>query len=129
MREIKDSLRTLFQKHGDKLLETPLRMEAFLRDLHYDKPKEVSCLMEAIHSGVIGHLSIETPRDCQIMLAQKGGLTPVSAESAIGVWLGLWTEGAFRLEQKEQQIEERSTWTGSVEKVLGKFRQGGKEDD
>jgi hypothetical protein len=129
MREIKDSLRVLFQKFGDELLERPLRMEAFLRDLHYDKPKEVSCLMEAVRSGVIAHLPIETSRDCQVMLAQKGGLTPVSAEWAIGVWLGLWKEGTFRLEQKEQRTEERNIWVGSVEKVLGKFRQEERNDD
>jgi hypothetical protein len=129
MREIKDILRDLFQKFGNELLERPLRLEAFLRDLHHDKPKEVSCLMEAVRSGVIDHLPTETSRDCQVMLSQKGGLTPVSAEWAIGVWLSLWKEGVFRLEQKEQRTEEQNIWVGSVEKVLGKYRQEERNDD
>ena len=104
-----------------------MRFEAFLRDLHHDQPKEISCFMEVIHSGVLEYLSSETPRDCQLMLAQKGGLTPVSAEWAIGVWVSLWKEGLFRLEHKEQIRDIQNAWTGSVEEVLGLFKAGGKE--
>ena len=127
MSDIRDTLLQLFGEYGDSLLDNPLRLEAFLRDLHHDQPREISCLMETIHSGVLEYINTETPRDCQLMLAQKSGLTPVSAEWAIGVWFSLWKENVLRLEHKELNRENQNKWTGSLEEVLGPFRAGGKK--
>ena len=119
--DIQDSVRQLLIANGERLLQDPLRLEAFLRDLHYDKPKEVSSVLEAVHSGVIAFFPTETIRDCQIMLAQKGGLTPLSAEWAIGVWHELWKEGLFFLETKST-TQKNTVWNGSIEDVLAPFR-------
>ena len=127
MTEIRETLAQLFEEHGGALIENPLRLEALLRDLHYDQPREISSLMEVIHSGVLEYFPTETARDCQLMLSQKGGLTPVSAEWAIGLWMSLWKENSFQVEHKEQLRENQSTWSGSVEEVLGAFRAGGAE--
>ena len=127
MSDIKQTISDVLTEYGDSLLDNPLRLEAFLRDLHHDKPKEISCFMEVIHSGVLQYISTQTPRDCQLMLAQKGGLTPVAAEWAIDTWIFLWKQGIFRLEQKDQVCDNQNAWRGSVEDVLGSHRGGGKE--
>ena len=119
MSEISETIRQLLAEHGESLLENRQRLESFLRDLHYDQPRDISCAIEVLHSGVVSYFESETKRDCQLMLAQKSGLTPMAAEWAIDLWFSLWKEGVFRLEHREEE-EQQQSWQGSLEDVLGR---------
>ena len=58
-----DTVSLLIEEHGVSLLENPLRLEAFLKDLHPDDEREVFLICEALFAGFVGRLLKESKRN------------------------------------------------------------------
>ena len=120
--EIKHSIRDLFEQVGLGILEQPLRFEAFMRDLHPQNPAEVSVLTESLLSGSVDQLLRKVPlHECIASLSARGGIAPRYADWVMNLWLDILPASAM-LEQQEEQQHSSKRWEGSVEEVLGIYR-------
>ena len=120
---IAESLEGIIQQVGLGILEDPLRLDAFLRDLHPDRPAEVSVVVESLFSGVVEQFLRRTPiHECKASLSARGGVTPSYADWVMHVWDKVLPDSAM-LEQEHLEIGSQH-WDASVEEVLGTYRDG-----
>jgi len=126
--EIMQSIQNVFEKVGMGILEEPLRFEAFMRDLHPQNPAEISVLTESLLSGSIGQLMKKDPlHECIATLSARGGIAPRYADWVMNLWLEVLPASAM-LEQQEEQQQFSTRWEGTVENVLGQYRDNHKRD-
>ena len=127
-KSIPNTIQHLFETVGIGLLEHPLRLEAFLRDLHPDKPAEVSVLVESILSGSVEQLLRRTSRsECIATLSAKSGIAPRYSDWAMQLWSDVIPKSAL-LEPEEKRTVSTNIWEGSVEEILGKYRNYNEEE-
>ena len=127
-RTIAASLRNLLAEEGLSLLESPLRLDAFLRDFHPNQPREVYLMVEMIESGVLSSMRQGKPHlDAEFngfaaQLSAKSGTAPTFARWAVETWRDALPESAY--DQKETEVKKTTIqrWPGSIETVLGNRR-------
>ena len=123
---IGSSIQEIFQTVGLGILESPLRFEAFLRDLHPEHSAEVSVLTESLLSGTVAQFLRRVPlHECTASLSARGGIAPRYADWAMHLWADILPASAM-LEQQDQMEQISNRWEGSVEEVLGQYRGDGK---
>ena len=120
-RNFEETIEMLFSNVGIGILDTPLRFEAFLRDLHPNQPAEVSVLTESLLSGTVEQLmrriSVE---ECIASLSAKSGVAPRYADWAMRLWLDV-IPASLIVEQEEKKILSERRWDGTVDEVLGRY--------
>ena len=127
--DIGQSIRDIIERIGLGILEEPLRLEAFLRDLHPEQPAEISVLIESLLSGTVEQLLNRVPiHECTASLSARGGIAPRYADWAMHLWLDILPASAIQ-EQQEYTKQFSKGWNGSVEDVLGKYRDNTKQDE
>ena len=108
----------LIEEHGISILENPLRMESFLKDLHPDKEREVFLLCEAHFAGFVDLLRQDKQRSeskrqrLALDFVSRCGVAIVYASWTIQAWTEILPSWAYEKEQKKQYI-------GTLEQVLG----------
>lgn len=86
---VRESLRRL-TKERPKTLGQPRLLEAWLRDLHPDRPARVAAAVEVVASGGLEVLRRAGPADVEARvqaLVQGSGLSPRLAWWAVDAWL------------------------------------------
>ena len=119
---LQETVAELLDDWGEEILKNPLRFEAFLRDLHHDQPREISLLMESIHSGVLEMVQQGEEKEAVHILVQKGGIAPRYAEWTIDFWKQLITTEKLSSIQGSLIIGQSKLGRLSVEAVLGRYR-------
>ena len=115
---IEQTLDKLLSSHGMTLLEQPLRLEGFLKDLHPENPREVFLLCEALFSGLVAKLQQTTKiveRDKQklvLELVQNSGVAITFAFWTIEIWAEVLSNNA--LLHKNTSLN----WKGTLDDVL-----------
>jgi hypothetical protein len=105
------------------LLDDSLRFEAFLRDFHPDKSPEISVLTESVRSGVLFQFLQRTPiQECAASLSARSGISPRYSDWAMDLWSQIIPESA--MVDPIDQAERDQGWIGTVEDVLGKYKEG-----
>ena len=108
----------LIEEHGVSILENPLRMESFLKDLHPDKEREVFLLCEAHFAGFVDLLRQDKQRSeskrqrLALDFVSRCGVAIVYASWTIQASTEILPSWAYEKEQKKQYI-------GTLEQVLG----------
>ncbi len=120
------TLRKLLDEYGVEILENPLRVNAFLRDLHPNLPRETHVLVEVMESGVLSRMRRENPRlDSELQglaahLCSSSGLTPNYAHWGVQGWLDVLPSEAFEEDTPEEEVRVNELWPGTLEEVLGR---------
>ena len=113
----------LLDEYGLDLIGNPLRIEAFLRDLHPNEPQKIFLLLEVVHSGLISQIRQKKPRlDSELegyaaKLTAISGIVPRLAFWAIQTWANLLPEEAFVAQEEEPE----KTWQGTIADYFGSF--------
>ena len=113
-----DSVTMLLDEHGIALLENPLRLQAFLKDLHPDDEREVFLLCEALFSGFVDRLRFEIqPNESKrqqlaLDFVSRCGVAIVYASWTIQAWTEILPSWAY---EKKQTIK----YHGTLDEVLG----------
>jgi len=126
MKGIDDSLMELFLEHGQGLYSDPLRLEAFLRDLHWDKPKEVTVIMEILYSGAVEQILLGMKkRELLDFLEKRTALSPSMSQYALRIWHRLVQENILDIGQTESRLS--NSRLGTVDEVLGAIQKESKK--
>ena len=117
------SLQQIIAKIGIGILDEPLRLAGLLRDYHPHQPAEISVLMESVRSGSVEMLLRNVPtHECAASLSAKGGIAPRYSDWAMQLWKEILPD--FIREGHQNIQDDRSQrWEGSVEEVLGPFKE------
>ena len=110
-----DTLNRLFDEHGTGLLQQPLRLEGWLRDLHPELRAAVSVVMECLHTNLCyaeGSMS-----DVSSKLTKQSGVAPNWADFGIRVWRTI-----LRGRGVSTPVIQQANNTQTVEQVLGIYR-------
>ena len=122
---IDETLEELLRLIGPNLLNKPLLLEAYLRDLHPEEPAVVFALVESLRSGVVERLlSRETERDCVARLTNQSALSGKSATHCVRLWLKVLPRPFFGRSMSIQSTKLTQTH-GSIATVFEGFRIGG----
>jgi|GEM_PF-4122839 len=120
--QITETLKYLLNSHGVSLLNQPLRLEGWLRDVHPDLRAPVSVVMECVHTGV--YLEKGAIGDATAMFSVRGGVSPQWSDFGVRIWRDVLK--GHQLEKKvlhakgEGEMIESSRQT--VELMLGTYR-------
>ena len=120
------TLRDLIERYGIDLLESPMRLDGFLRDLHPHLPREVYLIIEMIESGVLNKMRRGKPHlDSEFngfaaQLSAKSGTAPTFARWAVQAWRDALPESAYVLEKHTPKVAQQQRWSGSIDAVLMK---------
>lgn len=118
-----ETANSLIEEHGMALLENPLRLEAFLKDLHPDDEREVFLLCEAHFAGFVDRLRQDVQRNeskrqrVALDFVSRCGVAIVYASWTIQAWTEILPSWAYKKKQKKQYF-------GTLDEVLG-----GRNDD
>ena len=124
---IENTLQQIIARIGVGILDDPLRLAGFLRDYHPQQPAEISVLMESVRSGSVEMLLRNVPtHECAASLSAKGGIAPRYSDWAMQLWKDILPNF---IREGHQSIQEDGSqrWEGSVEKVLGQFKNNRRE--
>ena len=120
--KITETLKGLLEKHGVVLLNQPLRLEGWLRDVHSDLRAPVSVVMECIHTG--DYLEKGSIGDVTALFSVRCGVSPQWADFGVRIWKDVLKE--YRLEKKVLNEESAGgmieTPRQTVEMMLGAHR-------
>ena len=120
--KITETLKYLVNSQGVSLLNKPLRLEGWLRDVHPDLRAPVSVVMECIHTGV--YLEKGATGDVTAMLSVRSGVSPQWSDFGVRIWRDVLK--GHQLEKNvlnvkgEGEMIEPSRQT--VEMMLGTYR-------
>ena len=123
--KIEMTLHNLLDDIGLSLLNTPQRLDGFLRDIHPNQPREVFLIVEMIESGVLSKMRSGKPHlDAEFngfaaQLSSKSGIAPTFARWAVQTWRDALPESAYDQEGMPEAMQD-SQWSGSIDAVLGK---------
>ena len=123
---ITSSLTNLLDEIGLSLLTSPLRLDAFLRDLHPDKPRETYLIIEMMESGILDKMRSGKPHlDSEFngfaaQLSAKSGTAPTFARWAVQAWRDALPESAYDHQETQPETMQTRQWSGSIDSVLGK---------
>ena len=134
------TLSHLLGRYGTELVNDIRRIEAFLRDLHPDSPREVAVLVEALSSGVVTRLRVLLARsgedsvlysdrdDLVLFLSENSGLSGRFALWAVDGWLQVLGVEAASAEVPPSPQRKRGSLVrdrpGTLESVLGRHIRG-----
>ena len=117
MNKVSSTIRQLLEEHGISLLEQPLRIEAFLRDLHPNDRQSVFLMMEVIYSGLIQMIRNKKPQlDSEIegyaaRMTAVSGVVPRLAFGAVKSWAILLPHEV----ENTVKSEKKQVWQGTVQ--------------
>ena len=113
-----DTTSSLLEEHGSSLLENPLRLESFLKDLHPDEERDVFLICEAHFAGFVDRLrqevqSSESKRQrLALDFVSHCGVAIVYASWTIQAWTEMLPSWAYEKKRRKQYF-------GTLEEVLG----------
>ena len=120
--KITETLKYLLTSHGVSLLNQPLRLEGWLRDVHPDLRAPVSVVLECIHTGV--YLEKGSIGDVTAMLSVRGGVSPQWSDFGVRIWREVLK--GHQLERKVLNVNSEGKMIESslqtVEMMLGPHR-------
>lgn len=108
---------SLLEEHGMSLLDHPLRLESFLKDLHPNEEREVFLICQAHFSGfvdIIRHENYRTESQKQSLaldFVARCGVAIVYAYWVIDAWGEILPHWSY-----EQEIQK---YPGTLDEVLG----------
>jgi len=121
---IAETVAHLLDECGLELLEQPLRLEGWLRDLYPEHRAAVSVTIECLQTGC--HLELGSIQEGAARLALRSGLSPQWAEFGVRVWRRSLRGRNMTVLQvsAEHDTESRKTMSAArtVEDILGQFR-------
>ena len=109
---------SLIEEYGFSLLENPLRLESFLKDLHPDDERQVFLICEAHFAGFVDKLrrqihSSESKRQVLALdFVAQCGVSIVYASWTIQAWSEILPSWAYEKKQEQQYL-------GTLDEVLG----------
>ena len=113
-----ETVSSLIEEHGISLLENPLRLEGFLKDLHPDEEREVFLICEAHFAGFVDRLCQEVQiseskrQSLALDFVARSGVAIVYASWTIQAWTEILPLWAYEKKQKKRYF-------GTLEEVLG----------
>lgn len=113
-----ETVSSLIEEHGDSLLQNPLRLEAFLKDLHPDEERDVFLICEAHFAGFVDRLCQEVQlseskrQRLALDFVSRCGVAIVYASWTIQAWTEILPSWAYEKKQKKRYF-------GTLEEVLG----------
>ena len=123
---IEETLRELLRREGRSLLQRPLLLDAYLRDLHAGQPVLIFGLVETVKSGVVlRFLARESERDCVSRLMTHSGLSGKSATDCLRLWSEVLPRHFYGSKSGSEQPALLTA--GSIVEVIAGFRSGGKK--
>ena len=123
--EIGMKISGLLETCGLQLLEQPLRLEGWLRDIYPEHRAAVSVVIEALQTQC--HMESGSAQDVAARLALRSGLSPQWADFGVRLWR-VALKGHKLDVQVVQSIHSNADTPGSVggtqtvEGILGPFR-------
>ena len=109
---------SLIEEHGIGLLDNPLRLESFLKDLHPDDEREVFLICEAHFAGFVERMRNEEQRSeskrqrLALEFVSRCGVAIVYASWTIQAWDEILPSWAY---EKKREIQ----YLGTLDEVLG----------
>ena len=109
---------SLIEEYGFSLLEDPLRLESFLKDLHPDDERQVFLICEAHFAGFVDELRMQihsSESKIQVLaldFVAQCGVSIVYASWTIQAWAEILPSWAY-----EKKREQR--YLGTLDEVLG----------
>ena len=123
--EMSMTLAGLLDQCGLRLLEQPIRLEGWLRDLYPDHRAAVSVVIEGLLTQC--HLASGMVQDVSARLALRSGLSPQWADFGVRLWRTALKD--HKLDVERVQISQSNLdasmvggVTQTVETILGPFR-------
>lgn len=124
---LEQTLKELLRREGRSLLQRPLLLDAYLRDLHAEQPALVFGLVEALASGTVFRLlARESERDCVSRLMTHSGLSGKSATDCLRLWSQVLPRHFYGSKSGGEQPA--LVTEGSIVEVIEGFRTGGKNE-
>ena len=123
--EIGITISELLETCGVQLLEQPLRLEGWLRDIYPEHRAAVSVVLEALQTKC--HVESGSIQDISARLALRSGLAPQWADFGVRLWRTALKD--HKLDVERVQISQSNLdasmvggVTQTVETILGPFR-------
>ena len=108
---------SLIEEHGVSLLENPLRLEAYLKDLHPDDERDVFLICEAHFAGFVDRLRQEVQMSeskrqrLALDFVACCGVAIVFASWTIQAWTEILPSWAYEKKRRKQYL-------GTLDEVL-----------
>ena len=108
---------SLLEEHGSALLDEPLRLESFLKDLHPQEEREVFLICQAHFAGFVDMLRQETyttesqKQSIALELVAQCGVAIVYASWVIDAWIQILPQWSYRKNNRK--------YSGTLDEVLG----------
>lgn len=119
--QLGETIAGLIDECGLMLLDQPLRLEGWLRDLYPAQRAAVSVVLEGLHTNC--HISTEALQDVAARLALRAGVSPQWADFAVRVWrVALKGHKIDAQVVQSVQTPKAGSMLQTVESVLGQFR-------
>ena len=124
MNSISRTVARLLDEQGLSLLEDPLRLEAYLRDLHPEEPQSVFLLIEVMQTGILGQLCRKRLQlDSEIeglaaKLTALSGIVPRLSFWAIQSWSMLLPDEVYRVSESPEKANPAEEWKGTIGEIL-----------
>lgn len=115
-----DVLNRLFNEQGEQLLQQPLKLEGWLRDLFPEHRSAVSCIMEGLHTEIC--YSNESVQDAAALLSMRAGLTPSWSDFSIRVWRGVLKNRVLEHQFERTITPEQNADVHTVDSVLSQYK-------
>jgi len=109
---------SLIEEHGLPLLQNPLRLESFLKDLHPEDEREVFLICEAHFAGFVDRLRNQEQRSeskrqrLALEFVSHCGVAIVYASWTIQAWAEILPSWAY---EEKREIQ----YFGTLDEVLG----------
>ena len=123
--EMGGTISELLKTCGIQLLEQPLRLEGWLRDIYPEHRAAVSVVLEALQTKC--HVESGSVQDISARLALRSGLTPQWADFGVRLWRGALKGHKVDVQVVQSRCSGAETPVSvgvpqTVEAILGPFR-------
>ena len=123
--EIGITISELLETCGVQLLEQPLRLEGWLRDIYPEHRAAVSVVLEALQTKC--HVESGSIQDISARLALRSGLAPQWADFGVRLWRGALKGRKLDVQVVQSIHSDDDTSVSAsarqtVEAILGPFR-------
>ena len=119
-RTLIEMLNRCMDEQGITLLQDPLRLEGWLRDVLPEHRSAVSCVMEGLHTEIC--YATGSIQDVAALLSLRAGLTPAWADFAVRVWRTVLKNRQVHGSIETVAATELENHVQTVDAVLSRYR-------
>jgi hypothetical protein len=119
-RTLVETLNQYMDEQGIAVLQDPLRLEGWLRDVLPEHRGAVSCVMEGLHTEICD--ATGSIQDVAALLSLRAGLTPAWADFSVRVWRAVLKNRQMHHSTESVPSTESENHVQTVDAVLSHYR-------